>query len=385
MQAIGIKASIAEGRAPPKHPPLESTELLIINYEILKWWVPWLQKLKPKAIILDEVQYISNQTQRTKAVKRLCNGTHQILALSGTPLTNRPIELFTVLNLLVPAHFSSRWSYGMEFCSGKMTPWGWDFKGTSKPAKLHKLLTQTCMVRRRLPDVLQDLPQKIRQIIPIKLKDQVEYDEAATDFITWLQKQDTEKAKRAAKAAAMVRAGYLLRLVARLKLRQTVGWINEFLETTDKKIVIFAIHRKMIQALERRTKARSVIIDGSVTGRKRQAAITTFRTDKRVRVLIGNIKAAGTGVDKLQHAASDALFTEIPWRPGDLTQAEGRLFRIGQKDTVWCHYIIAKDTIEERLCKLVQKKQETLSAILDGGVVDGDLDIFDQLMGGLLK
>ncbi len=333
QKAIGIRASVAEGIVPPKHPPLKSTQLLIINYDILKYWEPWLRQLQPKAIILDESQYISNQqTQRTEAVKRLCTGTHRILALSGTPLTNRPIELFTTLNLLSPAYFPSRWSYGMRYCAAKLTPWGWDFKGVSKSNELHKLLIKTCMVRRRKADVLKELPSKIRQVIPIKLENQSEYNKASTDFITWLRKQDSAAAKRAAKATTMVKAGYLLRLAAKLKLRQVIAWINKFLETTDKKLVVFAIHRKMISALERRVNAQSVVIDGSVTGRKRQQAITTFQNDNRVRVLIGNIKAAGIGITLT--AASNVLITEIPWRPGDLTQAEDRC--LSKNQLVYC-------------------------------------------------
>ena len=310
LQSICMRASVAEGRTPPKHPPLDSTKLLIINYDILKWWLPWIKQMKPKAIILDECQYCANATQRTRAVKSLCSGIQKILALSGTPLTNRPIELFTVLNLLAPTHFQSRWSYGMEYCAGKRTPWEWDFKGASKTAQLHKLLSNTCMVRRRKQDVLKDLPDKMRQVIPIKLSNQAEYERASTDFIGWLRKQDTTAAKRAAKATTMVKAGYLLRLAAKLKLKQTVNWINEFLETTDKKLVVFAIHKKMIQALERRIDCNHIaIIDGSVTGRHRQQTINAFQKDKKTRVLIGNIKAAGVGITLT--AASDVLITEI--------------------------------------------------------------------------
>lgn len=363
---IGIKASIAEGQKPPKHPPLKKTELLIINYDILQYWEPWLKQLNAKTIVLDECQYISNlQTKRTKSVKRLCNGTRRILALSGTPMVNRPMELFSVLNILQPIYFPSRWSYGTTYCGAKLTPWGWDFKGATKTKQLHRLLLKTCMVRRRKADVLKDLPSKIRQVIPIKLEDQSEYNKAVEDFIEWLRKQDFAAAKRAERAQAMVKAGYLLRLVGKLKCKQVINWCNEFLETTDRKLVIFAIHRKMIEALKRRIDARNVIIDGSVTGRDRQNAVMSFQNDKRVRVLIGNIQAAGIGITLT--AASDVVFAEMAWRPGDYTQAEDRC--LDENQLVYCPQSVYNENMSIKKIKDIEIGDIVLTCTGKEGIV----------------
>jgi SNF2 family DNA or RNA helicase len=199
------------------------------------------------------------------------------------------------------------------------------------------------------------------------------------DFLNWLKQEDPTKAERAAKAQALVKIGYLLRLSAKLKLKYAVDWINEFLENSDEKLVVFAVHTKCIDALQRRCMYKSVVIDGSVTGKDRNAAVNLFRNDNSVRLLIGNIRAAGVGVDGLQ-IASNAAFVELPWQPGAALQAEDRIHRIGTRSKAWIWYLVAHNTVESRLCNILQRKQNMLSSVLDGGKVAGDLDIFDKLM-----
>jgi len=230
---------------------------------------------------------------------------------------------------------------------------------------------------------MQELPDKIRKVIPISLSSYEEYRKAQEDFSNWLRRQDAAKAEKAGQAEALVKMGYLLRLVARLKLPYTVKWINEFLQDTDEKLVVFAVHRKMIAALERRCKSKSVVIDGSVIGRKRSYRVDQFQRDKSTRLLIGNIKAAGIRITLT--AASVSAFAELSWVPGEHTQAEDRLHRISQKDTVWANYLIARNTIEEKLCRVIQRKQEIVSTTLDGSRVIGDLDVFNILMKELKK
>jgi len=171
-------------------------------------------------------------------------------------------------------------------------------------------------------------------------------------------------------------------LAAKLKLKAAVEWINEWLEQNpDEKLVVFAHHRKCLEALERRLEAKSVVIDGSVTGQKRSLLVKQFQTDPGTRLLLGNILAAGVGITLT--AAHNVVFAEMAWRPGDHIQGEDRCYRIGTTETVWCTYLVAHGTIEERLCRIVQRKQKVLSSVLDGGPVEGDLNVFDQLLAEL--
>lgn len=378
------RSAVLEGQTPAKPGRFKSlSKLTIINYDILRFWVKRLVELKPKTIIIDECQYISNpQTRRTKAVKELSKGIPRILALSGTPLLNRPIELFPVLNILWPKVFPARRVYGDDYCGPEWTPWGINYKGATNTKKLNRLLLNAGMIRRRKVDVLDQLPNKMRQVIPIHIKNWHEYQRANEDFLNWLRATDPAAAVRASKAVSLSKINYLLQLAARLKLRPVVNWIDEFLlNSPGEKIVVGATHKKMIRALKRRITEWSLVIDGSVLPQKRRQVVDQFQNDDRYRVLLGNIQAAGVGITLT--AASTVVVVELPWRPGDLVQFEDRCHRIGANKPVWCYYLVARGTIEEKLCKIQQSKQKVLSAVLDGGPADGDLDIFNRLCSEL--
>ncbi len=367
---------VLEGRKPTGE---KLEQLTILNFDILTGRLIELMKLKPKTIIIDETHNIANQTKRTRAVRALCTGVPYVLALSGTPLVNRPIELLNTLQILRPdvPEFRSKIIYGDRFCGRFLSYWGWDYKGATNTDELNKLLLSTCMSRRRKIDVLPDLPPKIRDVVALPLSNHKEYDKASNDFLGWLRKENPSRVKKAAKAEALTKVSYLLQLAARLKLKSAVEWINDLL-AGGEKVVVFATHKKMISALSRRLNCESVIIDGSVTGADRQRAVDRFQTDPKVRAAICNIVAGGTGITLT--AASTVVFVELDWRPGVHLQAEDRPHRIGQTGPVWIHYLVAHGTIEEKLCSVLQAKQRVLNAVLDGGNSENDLTVFDLLM-----
>lgn len=335
-------------------------------------------------VLVKNCQYAANpNAKRTRALKALCKGVPHLLALSGTPLVNRPIELQPVLQLVRPDLFPSRWDYAHRYCAPKWTPWGWKYTGASNLPELHEVLSREVMVRRLKTDVLKELPPKTRSVIPVPLSDVNEYRRADLDFAAWLTRQDPAAARRALKAETLTKIGYLLRLAARLKLPFVIEWINEWLGDCDEKLVVFAVHRQMIEALREGCKARSVVVDGSVTGRRRHDVVRAFQNDRGIRLLIGNMQAAGVGITLT--AASTVAFAEVAWRPGDHTQAEDRCYRIGTTEPVFIHYLVGVDTVEEKLCKLIQQKQEVISSVLDGKIGTGDLDVYNQLLRELRK
>ncbi len=384
QENTSLSVTVLSGKRAQKiyHPP----DVIVINYDILTDWVEELKRIRPRIVIIDECQMVSNHTtKRTKAVHQLCKGIKFILALSGTPLQNRPIELWSVLFLLCPKLFRSRFRFAQRYCSPKLTPWGWQYRGATHSLELNKLLLESCMVRRRTEDVLSDLPPMIRSVVPLPIRDRMEYQRANSDFLNWLSALDSDAAKRAARAETVTKVGYLLRLCAQLKLAGVVEWVNSFFSDRDGKLILFAIHKEMISNLRKMCGVTSVVIDGDTPPAERKRIVQQFQEDSQTRLLIGNIQAAGTGIDGLQKVCDTVAFIEIPWRPGVLTQAERRIWRIGSTSTAWVYYLISHNTIEEILCKIVQQKQEGISLVLDGGKVDGDLDVFDQLMKSMIK
>ncbi len=385
QQHTSLTTLVLSGRNPCPL-PTRIPDVFVINYDILHDWVDALRTIRPKTVVIDELQYIQDhRSKRTKAVRRLCQGVKKIIALSGTPILNYPIQLWPTLNLLSPKIWASRFRFARQFCAPRFTPWGWQFRGASNTDKLNQLLTQSCMVRRRKEDVLQDLPPKIRSVLPIDIK-MSEYKRAESDFLNWLAETDPLRAKKASRAVAITKIGYLLRLVAKLKINGVAEWVGEFLSNSDSKLVLFAIHKETISGLRQACRVKSVTVDGSTDTQARKRLVDQFKADRNTRLFIGNIRAAGTGIDGLQHATDTVAFCELPWRPGDLTQAEDRVWRMGLRSkTAWMYYLIAHNTIEEKLCQAIQDRQSSISAVIDGGQVDGDLDIFDRLLVSISK
>jgi SWI/SNF-related matrix-associated actin-dependent regulator 1 of chromatin subfamily A len=377
-----LRAQVFEGRKPPPGRLGLIPRLMVINPDILPAWVPYLERLGLQTLVLDECQFYGNpRSQRTKAAITLARQVPYRVALSGTPLTNRPAELWPTLHMLRPDKFRGFFSFAQDFCRPRKRRGKWEYKGAKNLPKLHALLKRTCMIRRLKRDVEDQLPEKTRQVVPMELGNYAEYVEARDNFTGWLHKNYKGRAKRALKAAAVTQIGYLLRLTAKLKCRAVVDWANRWLEEyPGEKIVLFAVHKKMVKVLQRRVKSKHVTIDGSVTGRRRGYAVEQFRRDPTTRVLIGNIKAAGVGVDGLQDVCSTGAFTELWWVPGMHIQAEDRLWRIGQEGVTWISYLVAGGTIEEDLCSIIQRKQKIIHGALDGQEYEGDLNVFDQLI-----
>lgn len=391
----GVEAVVLEGEKAKPFP--SRPQLVVINYDILvpsrrrkqskeiPSWLDELLDVNPKTIVIDESQYVGNPTAvRTRAVRELCQDRPHVLAQSGTPLVARPIELWPALQMVYPFEFTSRWTFARRFCAPRLTKWGWVYKGATNTKELNLLLTRLGMVRIRKQDVLKDLPDVTLDVMPMMLRRPGEYIEAKNNFLLWLGRRNPKRLQKAEKAEALVKVGYLLRLAARLKSQAVVEWVDEFLNETNEKLVLFCNHRGMVDVLHRRCNGESVIVDGSVTGRKRDAVVRQFRVNKKTRLLVANTESAGVGLDGLQRSCSNLAFAELPWTPGAVDQGIGRLHRIGAAgDKVFVWFLVARGTIEQRLCELLQQRQDVVSTILDGGKVKRELPIADMLVRGM--
>ena len=379
---LGIDAEILETTKVPAYKRPRS-KITIINYDILHAWLPYLEDCGFVIIVIDEIHYIKNpKARRTKVVRTVCKEQEHILGLSGTPIVNRPIELFPMINMLWPDEFPSMFSFGMEFCKPERTPWGWKFNGAQNLPELHAKLKSLGMVRRRKEDVLHDLPAKQRFVVPLPIKDRKEYDKAESDFINWLKSKSPAKAERARHAKRLVQMGYLIRLACKLKFQAVEHWIDNLLQESDGKFILLGRHIPPTLRLAAKYKGLCVCIHGGIEVKNRQKLVDQFNESKRTRLLIGN-SPAWTGYN--MQAASGLAFYEQAWTPGEHDQGEGRPHRIGQKKKVSVWYLVAEGTIEEDRCKLLQEKQKITSSVLDGHSVEGELDIYDRLEAALLR
>ena len=343
--------------------------IIIINYDILNSWVEALQAINPQVLIMDESHYVKNSSAiRTKATKKLAKGIPHIIALTGTPIVNRPVEGFNIFQILDRNLFPNFWTYVHRYCGARHNGFGWDFSGATNKEELNQILTSTIMIRRRKADVLKDLPEKLYSFVPMELANETEYRAAEEEFIQYIRfTKGKEAAEKAKKAEHLVKIEHLKQLAVKGKLKQAINWVRDFIED-GSKLVIFAVHKEVIDQLMNEFKDVAVKIDGSTPAPERHKAVEAFQSDPNIKLFIGNIQAAGVGLTLT--ASSAVAFLELPWTPGELQQAEDRCHRIGQKNAVNIYYLLAENSVEYKLAKLLDRKKEVLSAVIDGKPVE---------------
>lgn len=372
--------------------------IIIINYDILansyeeytdtlgkkryreikySGWVDYLIALKPKILIIDEAHYIkAPKAFRTKSVRKLAKHTPHRIALTGTPIINRPIEGFFISQVVNKAIFPDFWNYVHQYCDAKHNGFGWNYSGASNTQELYQKLKEI-MIRRKKKQVLPELPDKIYSYVPIEIQNKTEYREAKRNFIEYLQQTKGEEAgRRAGHAQHLVQTEILKQLAVKGKIENAISWIRDFLDSNEK-LVVFTVHKDIVDLLMKHFLKCAVKIDGSLSAIQKKEAEIAFQNNDRIKLLIGNIQAAGTGLTLT--ASSAVAFLELPWTPGELSQAEDRCHRIGQKDTVNVYYLLADDTIEGRIVKLLDEKRKIIDSTLDGKETE-DIDLLETLI-----
>lgn len=352
-------------------------EIAIVNYDVLAnqkdkngklknmGWASILAGAGHKTIILDECHKIKNQkSKRNDAVRILANKIKYMIAISGTPIESRPAEFYPVLSMLDPRLFPNWWTFAHRYCGAVHTGWAWDFTGSSNIEELHSILTENIMVRRLKKDVLKDLPAKIRSVVPVEInmKDYLKEENELRSYLARLRNDEIPKDKKNAEGLARIERMKQAAVVG--KMAAAKDWISNYLDS-DKKLVVFATHTFVLDELEKEFKSVCVRVDGSVSDKKRQECVDRFQSDEKVRLFLGNTKAAGVGITLT--AASDTLTLELGWTPGEHDQAEDRVHRMGQEaESVNAYYLIARGTIEEEIAQLLDQKRQILEQVLDG-------------------
>lgn len=395
LQHVGVRATVLFGeRVPDRPPPPDRNGMYVLNPEILtpdNWaprtppdersWIAWLAALGPRLVVADEAHLYANpSSQRTRGLRWLARRVPRCVLLTGTPLPNKPENLWSLLNLLWPREYPSKWDFCSLYTTPRRTPWGWQFKGARNLDLLHAEL-QGRMLRRRKADVLADLPAVRYSVVPLDC-DLDEYRRAERDVIAWLSVRDPEAGRRARRAAELARINALTQLAARLKLDSVVEWVRQFLDSTGRKLLLGAVHYEVTGRLMRALKRDgAVLVDGTLSQKQKDAAFDRFNRAPEARVAVCNIHAAGTGWSCT--SASDAVLVELPWRPADVTQFAGRIHGVERGVSgVSAHvqFLLAADTIEEKMCELIQSKNFWAAAAIDGDEAEADLEIHSQLV-----
>jgi superfamily II DNA or RNA helicase len=351
------------GRIGGRKGGLADTDITVVNYDILAARERELCRLSPRALVLDESHYCKNgAAKRTQAATRLSasvpvNGL--VLALTGTPVMNRPNELISQLRII-----------GRLGDFGSGAKFGERFKGADAHQRLHWHLRARCFVRRLKSEVLPQLPAKTRSVVPIELNNEGEYRLAERDVIAWLRSHPLDLAELDAKVAAalraerLVRLGALKKLAARGKLHAALAWIHDFL-SSGERLVVFASHREIQQAIvERFPHALHVL--GKDSHKARDASVRRFQEadGEQARLIVCSLAVAGQGLTLTK--ASNVAFLELDWTPAKHDQAEDRCHRIGQEDAVNAWYLLAAGTIDETIATLLDRKRAVIGAVTDG-------------------
>jgi SWI/SNF-related matrix-associated actin-dependent regulator 1 of chromatin subfamily A len=375
------------------------TDVIIGNYESIVKFARELRQTSFDLLVVDEVHYCKNENaQRSQAVYAL-NAKVKV-ALTGTPIVNRPKELLPLLSWLDSSNWGSktqRWNYLQRYCdavqktvitkphrdkdTGEWVEGGprtvWDFSGSSNLDELQERLRSTIMVRRLKSEVLKDLPPKLHSLVEL---DGEEFESVLAKEQTVWETVAKEKGLNSAfeEAISLLSDEEIKELLdfttlssmrhemALKKVESCLEHLDNLLEEVGK-VVVFAHHRDVIDALRKHFGARAVCIFGDTPDAQRQEAVDRFQNNSDVNVFIGSITACAEGITL--HASSNVVFCELDWRPGKMDQAADRCHRIGQKNCVQVQWLVVDGSLDALMAKRLMKKLAVIRVALDEEVV----------------
>ncbi|KAF9764278.1 SWI/SNF-related matrix-associated actin-dependent regulator of chromatin subfamily A-like protein 1 [Nosema granulosis] len=319
----------------------------IISYEIASRNSDIIKLVRFGVILCDECHYLKSTTsQRSKKLLPILQSCSRLVLMSGTPAVSRPVELFNVFSALDKTLFPNFMEYGKRYCNARKIGHWYDYKGCTNAEELNYILKEFFMIRRTKEEVLSQLPLKFRRqiILSTKASAETSKENAIGEVV------DQSIMAQYAEAAT-------------LKLDCVKSYVDTMLER-DIKFIIFAHHTVMVDGLGAYLEEKSVEfirIDGSVPNASRHKLVTEFQTNEQMQVALLSITACSTGLTLT--SAKAVVFAELYWNPGTLLQAEDRIHRIGQKDNVDIHYLVAKGTIDEYVWPVLLKKLNVLQSL----------------------
>lgn len=370
----------------------------IINYDILKNFHTLIDRRKKyedweihrhlvnegyDLIILDEAHMVKNpKADRTKIINQIADSISKRWLLTGTPIANRPMDYFNLLDLCESPVTSSWKYYAFRYCDGKKfrkkTKAGkvqdiWVTDGASNLEELNER-TQSLILRRKKEDHL-DLPPKIVAPYYIEIDDMKAYNSAFEEYLEWAKSEG----KRLGTGRHMVELIVLRKYLAEEKVKHTIELAEQAVEN-GQKVIIFTNFTHSFNALMKHFGRIAVGHNGSMNGTQKQRSIDSFQEDENVKVFVGNLVSAGTAITLTK--AQVVIMNDLDFVPANHAQAEDRAFRIGQTKTVNVYYPIAQNTIDEMMYDMLQKKKRIINTVVGDEQEEFDIsdDFFKKLM-----
>jgi SWI/SNF-related matrix-associated actin-dependent regulator 1 of chromatin subfamily A len=365
-------------------------DFVIVNYDILKNFHDTDPKKKEESIllqanfdlvILDEAHMISNvQAQRTKIINNFAKKVNRVWLLTGTPMTSRPMNYYNLLNL-IESPVAQNWkAYAIRYCQGYQFSAGkrkvWNVSGASNLEELRDRTSK--QILRRLKEEVLDLPDKIITPVYLKLKSK-EYESLMGEYYDWYDKNPDESTSLTVQFSKLMK---VRKVIANEKTKQTIEFAENILEQ-GKKVIIFTNFTDTLQTIYQHFGKQAVYLDGSCSNAVRQQAVDQFQNDEKIRVFVGNLKAAGVGLTLT--SAEVVIMNDLSFVPAEHSQAEDRAYRYGQKSNVLVYYPIFENTIEGAIYDILNKKKQIIKTVMGDQIQENIGDVAEEILNMINK
>jgi SWI/SNF-related matrix-associated actin-dependent regulator 1 of chromatin subfamily A len=357
-------------------------DFVIVNYDILKNFHDpkdkensLLVKSGFELVILDEAHMISNaQAQRTKIINNFVKDVKRVWLLTGTPMTSRPMNYYNLLNIIESPVAQNWMAYAIRYCQGYQFRAGnrkvWNVTGASN---LEELRDRTSgQILRRLKEDVLDLPDKI--ITPVYLRtSSKEYKDLMGEYYEWLENKKEESSSLTVQFSKLMK---VRKVIANEKVKQTIEFAENIIEQ-GKKVIIFTNFTDTLQLIHNHFGKQSVYLDGSCNKVQRQHAVDQFQDNEKIKVFVGNLKAAGVGLTLT--SAEVVIMNDLSFVPAEHAQAEDRAYRYGQKNNVLVYYPIFENTIEGVIYDILNTKKKIIGTVM-GDEVSESVDVVEEIL-----
>lgn len=356
-------------------------DFVIVNYDIIKNFYDLKDKQNSlitqsnfDLVIIDEAHYIQNaQAQRTKLINSFAKDINRVWLLTGTPMTSRPMNYFNLLNIIESPVAQNWMAYAIRYCQGYQFNAGkrkiWNVSGASNLEELRDRTSR--QVLRRLKEDVLDLPDKIITPVYLRLKSK-EYETEVGEYYNWYENKKEESKSLTIQFSKLMK---VRQIIAEEKIKQTIELAENIIEQ-GKKVIIFTNFTDTLRKIHEHFGKQSVYLDGSCTKPQRQYAVDQFQENDKIKVFVGNLKAAGVGITLT--AGEACIMNDLSFVPSDHSQAEDRAYRYGQKSNVSVYYPIFENTIEGIIYDMLTNKKNIFETVMGDNIEKGD--IVEQMM-----